>query len=324
MSEDQRGVSFLDPNHRFAIRLKELLTYMTSGWRRRLMMAFLVLLSLAVIARIFADNWELLLEYDWQFRPEWLTSVLFFFLIDFFLGLYAWHLLVSRLAHFNNLRLNIKLVLQSNLARRLPGSVWYVASRAVLYQDEGISKTTTSLLSAFELAMYIVSGMVVTLMTLPVWLGRSGLDQELRQIWLLAFFLPVSLVLVHPRISKWIWSRLNHRQPTLPLRWRDTILWLLLFIGTWVLGGAVLFSIINVFQPMPISEYIAITGMWAAAGTISLIGFVTISFFSLREVSLVFLLSQLVPVPIALIIAVVVRLLLLSGELLASLLAFRL
>lgn len=324
MSDGQRRAGFLNPDHKVFIRFREALTFLTTGWRRHLLMIFLVLLSFAIIARILIDNWQLLVEYDWNLRLEWLVTALIFFLIDFFLSLYVWHLLVSRLAHFGNLRLNIKFVLQSNLARRLPGTVWYVASRAVLYQDEGISKTTTSLLSALEVAMYIVSGTVVTLMTLPLWLVSDELNLELGRLWLLVLVLPVSLILVHPRILKWIWSRLNRRQSTLTLHWGDTILWLILFMGTWVLGGAVLFSIINVFQTAPMAEFITITGMWAAAGTISLIGFVTISFFSLREASLVILLSQLVPLPIALIIAVVVRLLWLSGELLASLLAFRL
>lgn len=324
MSDNQKWMGLLDQNHMVVIRLKKLLTFITTGWRRGLMVAFLILLSTAIIIRIIVDNWQLLLDYDWSFRPGWLVTALVLFSIDLFLSLYVWHLLVSKLAHYKNLRLNIKFVLQSNLARRLPGTVWYVASRALLYQEEGVSKKATSLISALELAMFIVSGTSVTLLTLPLWLGRTEIENVDKLAWIVLAIFPASLVLVHPKIIEKIWTRLNKQKLAQTLRWNDTVLWLLLYMGTWVLGGGVVFSIINIFQSMPMSDYVTITGMWAAASTISLIGFVALPIFSLREVTLVFLLNQLLPLPIALIIAVAVRVLWLSGELIASVVALRL
>ncbi len=302
--------------------------YLTSGWRRPALTTLFVLLSLAVIARVIWGNWDLLSGYNWQLRPVYLLYALIFFGLDFFLALWAWHLLVARLANYHNLRQSIKIYLYANLARRIPGSVWYIASRALLYQAEGVSKTSTSLLSGLELAFFILSGVAATLLTLPFWqpaLRSQSQISLLEQEPLLGVLLiPLALLLVHPRVLGWLWRKVSPEQDILALSWRDTILWLGVYILTWVLGGGVLFSIINLFYPLPLNHFIMIVGIWSLAGVVSLAGFITISIFGLREISLALLLTLVMPGPVALVIAVTIRLIWLSGELITSLLSLRL
>jgi hypothetical protein len=305
-------------------RVKEIAKYVTTGWRRTLLTIVMVLVSLLVIARIIIGNWELFTSQEWTFEPIWIGYALLFFLLDFGLSLYAWHLLVSKYGGFNNFKINTKISLQSNLARRIPGSFWYVASRAVMYEELGITKRTTSMLSALEMIFFIVSGGLVSLVTIPFWFSRQDSSQITNQVLWLAILLPIGLLLVHPKVFQALWKRITREEPFIEPKLSDTSIWLGMYLGTWLLGGLVLYSLIRVFTELPAGELVMVIGIWSLAGTISLVGFITISVFGLRELSLVLLLSTILPLPLALIIAVAVRLLWLSGELLSALLSFRL
>jgi hypothetical protein len=311
-------------NGRLYQRLKSYAAYLTTGWRRTALTALLVLFTFAVIAQIFISNRDLLASHEWELRPEWLAYSLIFFLLDLLLSLWVWHLLVSRLANYSNLRQSSRIVLRSNLARRVPGAVWYIANRAVLYQEVGVSKTAVSLLSALELAFFIISGILTTLLTLPFWILPGDILSEISAAWWLLLLLPAGAFLVHPRILGKIWQKLSKQGMAQRLNWWDTSIWLGLYILIWVLGGFVLFCVLNLFQPITINHLIMIIGVWTLANTISLAGLITFSVFGLREVSLIVLLSPIVPTPVALIIAVTIRLIWLTGELLASLLSFKL
>jgi hypothetical protein len=108
-----------------------------------------------------------------------------------------------------------------------------------------------------------------------------------------------------------------------PLRWQDTLWWLILYIITWLLGAAVLFAVASFFQVVPVTRFLHLVGIWSLAGTVSLGGFVTISIIGLREISLALLLLPLFPLPVTVLIAVTIRLVWLVGELVAALVALR-
>lgn len=305
-------------------RLEEIGRYLVSGWRRPLLMGFFVLLSLIVIAQIIISNWDSLLTYDWQFRTDQFALAIIFFLLDFLLAIWAWHLLVKALANYNNLRQTTKIILQANLARRVPGMVWYIASRSLMYEEVGVAKRTTTLLSGLELLFFLVSGVVTTLLTLPFWDWPFEALNNLSPILLLLIIIPLSVCLVHPRVFQFLWQKIAKETAVSSLSWQNTFFWLIVYILTWILGAFVLYFVINTLHPISSSSLIQIVGIWSLAGTLSLAGFVTISFFGLREVSLALLLTPLLPTPLILIIVVLIRLIWLVGELATSLLSFKL
>lgn len=303
---------------------KKLITYAMTGWRRKLLIAFFILFTISIIARVLISNWDILINYNWEIQREWLIYAIITFFIDFFLVVWIWHLLVVRLANYNNLYLTVKIILSANLARRIPGMVWYIASRAVLYEEVGVSKTKISLLSGLELAFFLISGVVTTLITLPFWTETQNIFNEFSQIWLFLVILPFCALLVHPTVLEKLWHISSRQKIEQHLGWRDTLLWLILYVLSWIIGGIVLFCIINFFLFLPVSQLMTIIGIWSLAGTISLAGFLTISVIGLREITLTLLLMQILPAPVSIIIAIFVRVMWLTGELLASLISLKL
>lgn len=297
------------------------LRYLTSGWRRKLIFAIFALISVGIIVRITLSNWDLLVGYEWRLSPIWLGYAVLAFIVDFLVSLWAWHALVSQLTGFRNFFRSTKIVLASNLARRMPGGIWYIASRAVLYEEEGIRKRRTSIVSALEMAFFFISSIVTVLAMLPFWSLPERIPDTLGATWILLLVALVGLIAVHPRVLQVLWRVTGLDDFPAEVHWTDTVAWLLLYTATWFLGGIVLFCIINFFTAVPSSELTGVIGVWALAGAISIMGSFTLPIIGLREITLIFLLEQFVLHPITLAVAVTVRLLWLTGELLTSLAA---
>ncbi len=305
-------------------KVRELIQYAISGWRRQAIMAGFVLLTLLVIAQLLYTNRDELSVYIDQSRPIFLVYAILFFLIDLMLALWAWHLLVGNFTSVDSFRLNSKINLSSNLAKRIPGSIWYVASRVALYQEKSVRKSQIVLLSALELALFICSGIVVALMTLPFWQLSAETFSELPATILFIIVAVIAIVLVNPRTLQAIWQRLSKDEKVPELSWQKTATWLIIYASTWVIGGCVLHSVINLFFPLPIDQLATSIGIWTLSGVVSLVGFISISLFGLREISLVLLLSQLMPISVAILVGIIIRLIWLSGELIFALLALKL
>lgn len=288
---------------------------------RQLVTAVFLLLSILVIASLVHTNWHAFLNHNWQLQPIWLIPTFLFATASLFLSSFAWHLLISHLAGYTNLRYNIKTWHYANLAKRIPGSVWYVASRAVMNEKQGISKLTTSLVSGLEFLLSLLSAIALFLLSLPFWALPQEITTQISQYWYALFLFPLSLFLVHPTLLGKIWRKIDKNSLIRPLQWRHTITWFSLDLIIWLLSSLLLFSSINFLYPLEIGHFPAIVGIWTLSGAISLAGAVSLSPIGLREISLAILLAQIMPPPIAILMAILFRIIWLIAELVGSLLS---
>ncbi len=305
-------------------RIGRYLDYALSGWRKGLITAFFAALTILIIAYAIVSNWELFKSQEWAFRPHWLFWAIVFLFLDMFLGAWVWHRLASQLASSHSARQNIKIWWYANLGRRVPGTVWYIAGRAALYDQIGISKLTITMLSGLELALIFVSGIVMTLITIPFWALPAEFVRGPNLALILLVTVPLTLVLIRPNVLVKIWRKLSGQSSIQVIRLRDTLTWLLLYLLVWLVGALVLFSVVNVFHTLPVTQLAAAIGMWSLASSLSLAGALTFTGLGIREVSLTFLLTILIPLPIALITSIAVRLLWLAAELVTAMFALRL
>lgn len=289
-----------------------------SGRRGQWVTIGFVLLSVAVMVGVLRSDWAQMQAYTWQFRPLYLLLTLLCVFATFALTALTWHAIVVRFLPQTTLRLNVKYWAYSNFARRIPGTLWYIASRAALYERHGVSKAAVALLSGLELALILVSGAIVSLATLPFWLaaGRAGSRPALL---LTAVLLPVCALLVSPGLLNRVWRRLNRGDVAIrPLRWADTLLGVGLYLVIWVVGALAFFCIVNVVHPLSIDRWGELLNIWAVSNTISFAGSLTLSAIGVRDVSLTLLMTALAPPQAALLATILTRVLWLGSELLAG------
>lgn len=297
--------------------------FFNTGWRKHLFTNFFLVISLILILLLAKGSWADFQKHGHQLRPIWIVCAVAFFAVDLLISFWCWHLLIARFANYDNAKETIKIYVQTNLARRVPGMVWHLASRALSYEKVGISKTNTTLIGGLEMVLFLVSGAAVTLMMLPIWLNQSN-NVDATQIALVFVMLILSSLFVHPTVLGRIWQAVAKTQPNRTVVWHDSVLWLFYYIIIWLLGGIVFFCVINFFTPVSYHFLPTLTGIWAFTGTLSLMGYLSLSLFGVREASMILLLSAVIPTPTAILVTAAIRILWLLGEIIPAIIAFKL
>jgi hypothetical protein len=283
---------------------------------RALLVAALISVILATLGWSIYRNWDTLATYDWQFDPRFLGISFLCYSAALFLSVFTWHTLMGRLASFANLRLNAKYYLYSAVAKRLPGFVWYVGSRILLYEQEGIRKSHTSVGIVLESAMMILSGMLVYLASM-LFSQQDWLQGKLP--WLLLAMVPVVIAIFQPslviRLLNAALTRFGRSPLDVRIGWRESTRWVGQYCANWIAGGLTLYYLAWAIQPLPLSAMPDVVGVVALTGVLRLITFFIPGGWGIQEVSLSLGLNPYLPLPIALGIPLLFRLWLILSEL---------
>jgi hypothetical protein len=271
-------------------------------------------LQVAVPAVIFAlcfsilgyglyKNWTALASFQWKINYLQVALSFIFYTFDLTLAVVGWSLIVNKLAGFLNFRKNLKIYCYSNIASRLPGTVWFIIGRAYLYEQQGIAKSVISIGSLLEMVLIILSGILTYFLFLPFLSPISALRNSLPLIALI----PLGLLLTHPAILRAILKRFTRAKAPYDLHYQDTLAWLGIYIVVWIVGGVVLYSAVNAFYPLSLAQLPGIIGAWTLSGVAASLVFFSPSGLGIRELTLSFLLSYYIPAPLAIVVALGMR-----------------
>jgi glycosyltransferase 2 family protein len=155
----------------------------------------------------------------------------------------------------------------SMLAKYVPGGVWTPAARIVAMRRFGITDTPVLLASILlEAGLSAVAGMLVFLASLPFVGVPVGAP-----LGPLVAFLVLVLVLLHPRVFRWLARKTLRRfgaEDFEPLAWRDSLAILCFYLLTWPVGGVALFFLMRAVGGDPDIAAIPFLGGAAAVGAI--------------------------------------------------------
>jgi len=287
---------------------------------RMVISAAIIMLSFLFLGCRLYRNWALLTSYSWKicFVPLILSFVTY--TLELGLATLAWNSITARLTGLSNLHKNLKIYWSANLGKFLPGTVWYIAGRAYLYEREGVARAVTAMNSVLELILLILAGAVISLSFLPL----LSTPQWLKKPLILVAIVPLGMLLVNPWTIGGLWRRVGRVEMSEPLRWRDILTWLVIYAGVWMGGGLVLYWAINAFYVLPLAYLPQVIGVWALSELTTYLSLVSPSGLGLREVALSVLLGNYIPVPIAVVVALAVRIGLIVYEAFWAVVALRL
>jgi len=246
----------------------------------------------------------------------WLAISFVWYTFDLGLAGLAWGWVMRGLTGEGDWRKHFVIYCVSNVGRRLPGTFWYVAGRAVLYQAQGISAEVVSLASGLEYILLTAAAILIVLAGLPF-------DARFEPILIAPMMLGliVALGCIHPKFIRFT-LRLWRKDVPESLRYRETLIWVIWYIGVWAGGGVLLYSVVRAFYPLPLADLPFVISTWAAAGVAASVVFLTPSGFGVTELSLSLLLSAVLPVTLAVGLAVFLRLLVTFYELVWAIVAW--
>jgi len=254
-------------------------------------------------------GWREVSHYQWDLRPELLAVSFVFTLAHWLAVALGWNMAVRSLGGDLDLRKGLRVYFLSNMARYIPGTVWYVAGRAYLGERERVSAAVISTSVVIEMALAIVSGALTSILALPLLLSEVGLGA----LYACVLVVALGLIALHPKVIKWLLDllvRLLHR-PNLvvsPPTYVAMLRLLLPYFLIWILGGAGFFTLLNSLYPLRLARLPIVAAIYAISYTVGFLIPLAPGGLGVREGIMALLLSHYVPLPVAAGVAILARL----------------
>lgn len=293
-------------------------------WRRAMLTPILAA-SLGAVVWIIVRDWHNLVTYAWRFEWVYLALSGIGYVAVLGLAIGAWIVIMSGLRTHLSWKEHGRFFLYSWMARRLPTPAPFIVSRVLLYEQAGVARRLCLVGMAWEqLLLFASGGLLVTLLfpLTPVLAERVPLPP----ILLLAIF---SLVLaVRPQALIWGLNRILRRQQhelfSEQLSLAGTLTALALHALLWLIGGVIFFLMVRSIYEVKWEFLPIFIQIWVASGLIGYISFFVPVAPGVRDISMVVLLTPVVPLSAALIIALLARLWITINELFWTLVFSRL
>ncbi len=261
----------------------------------------MALLTVGVLGYLVFRQKDVLQEYSWDINFLSLTKASVIYSLCVLIAAIIWNWIITQFSGNVHRKSHVLTYIITSPAKRLPGSLWYIAGRGLLYKKEEISIKMISIVSGIEHIMILLAGFFISII--------FALSTLLDQIspYLLAMIILILSGLIHPKI-------LNAYSVFLMLKLMISGLIISLYgcSRIWVygfLGGFAYYFLINAFFHTQIDNLIYIISSWTITGFISSLLFLFPSNFGITEISLSLFLGKLMPSSIAVVIVIAGRIL---------------
>jgi uncharacterized membrane protein YbhN (UPF0104 family) len=278
--------------------------------RRFLQWAFVIAI-LFFLGRIVWENWNQVRGADFTFRIPSLLLATLVFAFSYLIQVWAWYLITRRLGTAIPFRETLQSWFSSQPGKYLPGKVWLFLSRLYHYDSRGKSKKTITVALYFETVTMIMAAGLLFLVSLFS-LGEVQLFHSGFLTFCLILILMLAFLLLHPKVLQKVLNTvltlLNREPITLSISYSD-ILWILgVCLFSWVVGGIGFYLFVDSVFLVSSKHILFLTGALAISSTLGLLALFAPSGLGVREGVLVYLLSTIMPSPVAVILSILTRL----------------
>ncbi len=295
-------------------RFRSLLT------RRRVEAVITGIIAGSIIASLLALRGQLA-AVQWQFdaRLFALASSLLVAAIVAWAFVWAWMVRHVSCAPVP-LRHLAQVYLYSNAAKYVPGAIWNYVARAYLGEQQGVRPSRIWVATFVEIVGALFTG--CTLYLVSVLLPHQH-RPFLPAGALLVFSVLLLAAVSPPAMAVWVrLARSIRRQPwqlpvTFTYGWVVYAGFLVLSIAMWLVVGLAYFLLLQSLWPVPAASLMEVTGLVAFSVVASLIAIGVPQGIGIKEGVLTLGLGAIVPLPVALSIALLARVWLIAGDIMS-------
>jgi len=276
-------------------------------WQRVLMGAMVVAVVVA-LALAISSQWSKLPDIRWRLEPAWLAAALLALIAFQWLHAQLWVAMIHALGTpIPSLR-GVAVWSITLLGRYVPTNVALAAGRMALAEREGVPKRVCAASLVYELAFTFAGAAIVGayfVITLP----------DLENVparWAVVAVPAVILVLLDPaifhRLADAALRRLGRATLPISLDRRQVAWFTLLFSASFLVAGFAVYALAEALHGVPAGDAGTAVGAYSVGFAASVIAFVLPGGLGAREGAMTAALSPILPVTVALAVAVALRL----------------
>jgi glycosyltransferase 2 family protein len=294
--------------------LKILRTLWQSQLAQKLVIIGSIFFSVSILSYLIYTQWDALKSHLSDLRPSVLLFAFLIYTIILLSTSSVWADIINKLGHHVPFSKHFLAFCISALGKRLPGTFWYIAWRANLYQENDYSGRLLVLTSGIEMIAILIAAIIVSLFFSVSLIGQFRYTLIGYGIVILAI-----LFFFHPEVNQWVFKKLNVDFSR--FNFKNMALWTTSYIIIWPLIGILLFVFANIFTKIDSALIGYFIGSTALTGVLSRLFLFLPSHFGFGEVSLSLLLSGIMPSSLAVVVAVSNRILITLFEITWALIA---
>ena len=248
--------------------------------------------------------WPDIAAYEVVLNPGWLGGGMLLLLAGFASFAFTWSLILDRLGYPASRARLVRLWFTAQPAKYLPGSLWYAVGRAYGVRDMGIPFAAAISSSVLEAVLLIPAAAITAgLLSLtagpvprPFLLGAAAAASLL------------CLMLLNPRILRFVLRRVKGVENAPMLHLKDTALLLALYVIGWLLAGAGIAALARGVMPIPAADLPYVASVFIASWVIGFVAVLAPAGIGIREGAFVVLLAPIMAVEAGIVIAAFSRL----------------
>jgi uncharacterized membrane protein YbhN (UPF0104 family) len=286
--------------------------------------AFLVIVGVFyLLGKNLYQNLGEISLYQWKIRYEFLVLSFLCLVVNLAVASYAWKKILTLFHHSLPLDQSFKIMSVSATGKYVPGKVWQYLGQIYLGRKAGLPKSVTFFSMILLFLVYNLVGVLVFLFSLFFWRSFSPLPISVFS----GVFISIFVVALYPpilnRVLK-ILFRLFKREPlTIEARFDQILHILLILLVDWIIFGIGAYLLLNSFYSIDLSQTVILCGIFAISVIAGILSFIVPAGLGVREGVQSYLLSLFIPVSMAILISLVMRVWIILGELACFLIALK-
>ena len=283
----------------------------SSSLPKRILQWVVVMAIFLFLGRIVWENWNQVQRENFAFHIPLLLLSTLIFVLSYLIQVWAWYLITLRLEIAIPFRDTVAGWFYSQLGKYLPGKVWLFLGRFYLYDSKGKSRKAITVALYLEAVTLIMAAGLVFLLSLLFLKEVKPFTLGIPLSGMILLFL-LSLFFLHPKVLEKIFNtvlvRMKREPFYIPISYLQ-ILWILtVCVLSWVIGGVGFYVFVDSVWNISSEHILFLTGALAISSTVGLLALFAPSGLGVREGVLVYLLSSIMPTPVAVILSVLTRL----------------
>ena len=240
----------------------------------------------------------------------WLIGVSFLVACSGLLvAIFAWRRILSCYGVHQRFRDDVRNYCYGALGLTIPGGIWAIVGRSVLYERMGARGSQVAEASVIET---LVTGLAAMGVYFCSFFVRPDTSVWKRPEIAVGFSI-LLLILIQPKVFGYIRNWLRRRlhkgdsSPVLVFRSRDLAEWFVLEAIVVTIGGSALYVLLTSLMPVPLSVLLSVTAAWAAGAAAANLFFWLPGTPVLRDGTILLILSPVLPLPVAIAFVILVR-----------------
>ena len=278
----------------------------------KLMGGVLGVASLGVVGYWLYAHRQELEQFIWRKGNWWILLAVFsLYPVSLALIFGIWHRYIRTIDNSISFFRNLELYSYSNLVRRLPSGLGYVGMRMLTFKREGLPARLILLFSVIEMTMQLLAGWIIVALLVPSLLVHRP------AAWIgILLLLPTVIFLLRPQWLARLVQKIKGVDLNNPILFttRQMLGWLTWYGLAWLNGGIMLFLLCRDMGEFAPINTAAIVGSWTLSGMVGMIGSLVPGGQLAREATLSVLLSQYMPLTMAVGATLTFRLILTLGD----------